>query len=128
MLYFKDDVPLESLVMPIERNDEDYSVFFTITHNSAVDVKMINNGDKKDIKNHFGDFEAISRELLKNTRSLAKFKLGADKSAVSKVHAEHVDVAESFEKLIEFCVDSLVKTPDLTLLKNFKLFQVSLKV
>ena len=119
MLYFKDDVPLESLVMPIERNDEDYSVFFTITHNSAVDVKMINNGDKKDIKNHFGDFEAISRELLKNTRSLAKFKLGADKSAVSKVHAE---------KLIEFCVDSLVKTPDLTLLKNFKLFQVSLKV
>jgi hypothetical protein len=86
----------------------------------------MNNGDKKEIKNHFGDFEAISRELLKNTRSLAKFKLGADKSAISKVQADHVDVAESFEKLIEFCLDALVKIPDLALLKNFKLFQVSI--
>ena len=119
-------MPLESLVTPSDRSNNDYNSFFNIAHNGAVDVKMMINGEMKEVKNHFGDFEAISREHLKNSRSLAKFKLGGDKNTISKAHTDNMEIAEGFEKLIEFCVDSLVKIPDLTLLKNFKLFQVFL--
>ena len=117
-------MPLQSLVFPSQHSDSDYNTFFNIGLNGSLNIKMDDNGGLVDIKNHFGDFEAVSKEFFKATQFLAKLKLGKEINSVPKVYSEHVEIAEGFEKLIEFCIDSLVKIPDLTLLKKFKLFQV----
>jgi hypothetical protein len=119
------EVPLEKLIAPAKTNNDAYNVWFNIEHNGSINVQLSENGKMKDVKNHFGDFDTISREFLKNTRLLARFKLGSEKNVISRVHSDNVEIAESFGKLIEYSIDSFNQNGEAYLNKKFKLFQVS---
>lgn len=105
--------------------DERDNVWFTIDYDGSVEVHFLEHIFDKKLKYHVGDFDAISKATLKYSKLIDKLSTDSIENEKLKFYQDNIDMAESFQKLINYCFQTLTKVISMMQYRKFKLFEVT---